>query len=117
MVISQINEIFLDFNIAIDDKQFFSKRNKIGPMFINNTNINVPIPHLLNPKLSLYDFHRPSYKKFTLRMKYKYKNGRGQKYVPAGHKYCFPPILYVHAWFSTFSTKMRLTSVWINIFR
>ena len=50
--------------LSQNDKNSFSqlspKLSTIGPMFINNININVPIPHLLSLKRSLYDFHSSS---------------------------------------------------------
>ena len=50
--------------LSQNDKNSFSqlspKLSTIDPMFINNTNINVPIPHLLSPKLRLYDIHSSS---------------------------------------------------------
>ena len=45
-------------------------------MFIDNTNVNVPIPHLLSPKRNLYDLHSSSYMKFT-----QLEGGRGQKWA------------------------------------
>ena len=36
------------------------KQSTLDPMFINNIDINVPIPHLLSLKRSLYDFHSSS---------------------------------------------------------
>ena len=58
------------------------KLSTIDPMFINKTDINVPIPHLLSLTRSLYDFHISSYMIVTQCVKWKSRRGRKWAWSP-----------------------------------